>query len=240
VTNLSCTTETNNKLLFIGPNSGTVTESVIAITDNLVITDLNVSLNIEHTYNEDLEVKLIGPDGTTEVVLFEAIGGSGDNFTNTVLDDTADSPITSGSAPFTGTFSPQGSLSDFNGLMSSGLWTLSITDTADSDGGQILDWSLQICYDATLSLVKNNLDGIFKVLNKGSNQYEVNLTSNILFEDLNLNVYNLLGQKLLWKTLKNDAGVYSYNLDMSYASSGIYLIRLGNIKNSVTKRIIVE
>jgi subtilisin-like proprotein convertase family protein len=240
VTNLSCTTETNNKLLFIGPNSGTVTESVIAITDNLVITDLNVSLNIEHTYNEDLEVKLIGPDGTTEVVLFEAIGGSGDNFTNTVLDDTAASPITSGSAPFTGTFSPQGSLSDFNGLMSSGLWTLSITDTADSDGGQILDWSLQICYDATLSLVKNNLDGIFKVLNKGSNQYEVNLTSNILFEDLNLNVYNLLGQKLLWKTLKNDAGVYSYNLDMSYASSGIYLIRLGNIKNSVTKRIIVE
>ena len=43
---------------------------------------------------------------------------AGDNFTSTVLDDNASEAINTGSAPFTGSFSPQGSLNDFQGFMS--------------------------------------------------------------------------------------------------------------------------
>ncbi len=240
ILNLACNTETNSTSMPVGPNAGTVTESIIAIANDIVITDVNVTLNIDHTWAADLEVKLIAPDGVTEVILFEDVGGSGNNFTNTVLDDNATEAINTGSAPFTGTFSPQGSLSDFNGLMSAGDWTLSITDDANVDGGTLLSWSIQVCSEVPLSVADNELEGIFKLLNKGNNQYEINLTSTTLLEDLDFNVYNMRGQTLLWRTVKNESGVYSYNLDMSYASAGIYLLRLGNNKNATTKRIVVE
>ena len=45
---------------------------------------ISVCLNISHTYDSDLNVFLIAPDGTT-VNLFTGIGGGGDNFTNTCL-----------------------------------------------------------------------------------------------------------------------------------------------------------
>jgi subtilisin-like proprotein convertase family protein len=240
ILNSACNSLINETEQDIGPDANTITTSIITFTEDVVISDLNITLNLEHTWDADLDVKLIAPDGTTEVILFTDIGASGDNFTNTLLDDDASEAINTGSAPFTGSFSPQGSLNDFNGLMSAGDWTLSITDDTNADGGRLLDWSIQICSAASLSLVSNELDGVFKILNKGDNQYEVILTSTQLFEDLDLSIYTILGQKLLWKTLKNDSGVYSYSLDMSHASTGVYLVRLGNNSNATIKRIVVE
>ena len=240
ILNSACNSLINETEQDIGPDANTITTSIITFTEDVVITNLNITLNLEHTWDADLEVKLIAPDGTTEVILFEDIGSSGDNFTNTVLDDNASEAVNTGSASFTGSFSPQGLLSDFNGLMSAGDWTLSINDDTNADGGRLLDWSIQICSAASLSLATNELDGVFKILNKGDNQYEVILTNSQLFEDLDLNIYTILGQKLLWKTLKNDSGVYSYSLDMSHASTGVYLVRLGNNSNATIKRIVVE
>ena len=92
----------------------------------------------------------------------------------------------------------------------------------------------------TLSVSDNELDGEFKILNKGNNQFEVSLANTNSFEDLNLDVYNMVGQRLLWKTVKNTSGFYSHTLDMSYASKGIYLVRLRDNKSSSVKRIVVE
>ncbi|MBT3546325.1 MAG: T9SS type A sorting domain-containing protein, partial [Flavobacterium sp.] len=238
VLNSACYTRINDTGASIGPDIG-VTTSVINMDQNAVITDVNIILNIEHTWDADLEVKLIAPDAT-EIILFEDIGSNGDNFTNTILDDDASTVISDEEAPFTGSFSPVGNLSDLNGLMSGGDWTLYINDDANGDGGNLLDWSIQICTEASLSVSVNELDGEFKIFNKGNNQFEVSLTNTSSFEDLNLDVYNMVGQRLLWKTLKNTSGFYSHSIDMSYASKGIYLVRLGGNKSSTVKRIVVE
>ncbi|WP_196892358.1 thrombospondin type 3 repeat-containing protein [Aureivirga marina] len=128
--------------------SSTVSETVIStltVDENMTITDVNVNINITHTYVEDLDIKLIAPDGT-EIILTEDNGGSGDNYSNTVFDDDATTPITAGTAPFTGTYSPQGSLATFNGLNANGEWKLSVFDDFGSeDGGEIVSWSLDIC-----------------------------------------------------------------------------------------------
>jgi subtilisin-like proprotein convertase family protein len=225
----------------VGPNNGDVTNSIITIADDVNIEDVNVTINIDHTYVGDLDISLIGPDGTTEVVLVDRVGSNGDNFTNTTFDDAAATSINSASAPFTGTFSPDGSLADFNGMQSAGDWTLQITDNANLDGGTLLNWSIQICTDpATLTVDQEELAGDLRILNKGNNQFEIILTSDVLTEDLDLNIYSIIGQKLLWKTMKNEGGMYTYNLDMSYAASGIYLIRLGNNNSGTTQRILVE
>jgi subtilisin-like proprotein convertase family protein/subtilisin family serine protease len=107
------------------------------------ITDVNVRLNITHTWDSDLDVFLIAPDGT-RVELFTDVGGSGENFTDTVLDDQAAASITSGDAPFTGTFRPEGLLSDFNGTNPNGTWTLEITDDFAGDFGTLNSWAIVI------------------------------------------------------------------------------------------------
>jgi subtilisin-like proprotein convertase family protein len=241
IVNSACNSYTNDTDMTVGPNAGTVTTSVINITEDVVITDVNVTLNIEHTWDADLDVFLIAPDGTTRVELFTDVGGiAGMDFTNTVLDDDASTLITDGSAPFTGSFRPEGSLADFNGLSSMGDWTLEITDDANQDGGTLLDWTIQVCASPALSIDDETLNGEFKIRNLGNDQFEIVLTSDTLLEDLDLNVFNMLGQNLKWQTLKNEGGEYKYTLNMSYAASGIYLIRLGNTSSGVTKRIVVE
>src|SRR5262249_54360031 len=61
------------------------TNSTIAVSGvavGLTVTDVNVNLTLTHTFDSDLQISLIGPDGTT-VVLSQNEGGGGHNFTNT-------------------------------------------------------------------------------------------------------------------------------------------------------------
>ena len=117
--------------------------STIEITDGGTIADLDVSLDITHTWDADLNLFLTSPAGTT-VELFTDVGGSGDNFTGTIIDDEAETLITAGSAPFTGRFSPEGFLGDFDTESITGTWTLEIFDDANGDQGTLNAWSLWI------------------------------------------------------------------------------------------------
>src|SRR5262249_6709739 len=59
----------------------------------------------------------------------------------------ATTPITSATAPFVGTFTPQGSLSIFNGMygtQANGLWTLHVIDDVAGNTGQVVNWALMI------------------------------------------------------------------------------------------------
>jgi subtilisin-like proprotein convertase family protein len=241
LSNFACREETISPDAPIGPDDGTVTESVITITDDFIVANVNVTVNIEHTWVEDLLIKLIAPDATTEVILVDRQGGDGNNFTNTVFDDDAPNSINSGSAPFTGTFSPQGSLADFNGLRSAGDWTLHILDQADDDGGNLLNWSLRLCSNESLTLDDVLAEPGITIIYKENNQFFIGLPTLDIRGNLDLYIYNVKGQILLWQTLYNRHGTgYEYNLDMSYASAGIYFVKITNGNASNIKRIIVR
>ena len=62
--------------------------SIITVVDDLPITDVNVTIDIDHTWDEDLVITLISPSGTS-VVLSESNGGADDNYSNTVFDQEA-------------------------------------------------------------------------------------------------------------------------------------------------------
>lgn len=109
-----------------------------------VINDVNVNVNITHPYDTDLHVYLTSPSGT-RVELFTKVGASGDNFVNTVLDDEASSLISSGAAPFTGSYRPESSLSAVDGQNPNGVWTLEISDDYSFDpAGHLNSWGLEI------------------------------------------------------------------------------------------------
>ncbi len=123
------------------------TTSTIAVPDPGVLGDVNVTINLTHTWDSDLDIFLIGPNGT-RVELTTDNGSSSDNYTNTVFDDQAATSITAGTAPFTGTFKPEGSLATLNGIPAIGAWTLEITDDTGGDSGNLLGWSLQLTIPA--------------------------------------------------------------------------------------------
>ena len=238
----SCVSETNVVPQVVGPNKDDITKSDIYINTDMPINDVNVTVNIEHTWANDLDVKLIGPNWRTEVVLFNDVGGGEDNFINTAFDDDANTGIENGAAPFTGTFKPQGRLRKFidAGLSSKGNWRLYIEDDQDGDGGNLISWFIELCNKKTLFIEENNLEGDFKILNDGNNQFEITLSTTALSEDLDLYIYDALGQSLLWDRIRNENGTYRYDLNMSYASPGVYIIRLGDNSVFATKRIIVK
>lgn len=103
----------------------------------------SVCLDIIHSWDADLEVSLIAPDGTS-VLLFTGVGWDGDNFTNTCFRSDAATSIVSSWAPFTGDFKPMGSLGKVNnGQDPNGVWLLHIYDTyAWVDWGILNSWNI--------------------------------------------------------------------------------------------------
>jgi subtilisin-like proprotein convertase family protein len=97
---------------------------------------------ITHTYDGDLTITLIAPDGRS-VLLVSGRGGDGDNFVNTVFDDNATSTIRSTTtAPFTGSFRPAESLSTLDGSPLAGTWTLKVVDGGLGDTGTVDAWGI--------------------------------------------------------------------------------------------------
>src|SRR5688572_3075419 len=64
----------------------------------------SVLLNFTHTFDGDLDLFLVAPNGQT-IELSTDNGGGGDNFTNTNFVDGSPN-ITTGVSPFTGNFAP--------------------------------------------------------------------------------------------------------------------------------------
>ncbi len=154
---------TNNAAVSIdsGPPN-TLTSQLIV--DNILspVSNLVVSLDIDHTFDADLTATLIAPDGT-RAVLFSSVGGVADNFTGTVLDDSAATSITAGSAPFTGSFRPQASITPLAAAAANGTWTLEIADGSTKDGGSLRNWSLSFLETPTATsqiLVKDVSEGV--------------------------------------------------------------------------------
>lgn len=99
-------------------------------------------LNINHTWNSDLNAWLVSPDGTLSN-LFSGIGGDSDNFTNTCFSQSATTSIVSGVAPYTGTYKPQETIGNVNNNQNgNGVWKLRILDTYPQDEGTLINWSI--------------------------------------------------------------------------------------------------
>jgi subtilisin-like proprotein convertase family protein len=106
-----------------------------------IIEDLNVMINIRHGWVGELDAYLIAPDGT-RIELFTAVGGSSDDFQNTIFDSSAPQSIADGTGPFTGYFRPEGNLDNLIGKEIHGTWTLEITDNGWNSVGTLESWSI--------------------------------------------------------------------------------------------------
>ena len=143
----------------IPDNNVTGVSSTIAISGNKIIRDVNVTVNILHEWVGDLDLTLISPSGR-QVMLSANNGDDGTGYINTVFDDSALNSISEGSAPYTGTFRPEGNLSNFYDEESFGNWILKVVDSGPDDIGTINSWSLEICGVPIANVNDDDNDGV--------------------------------------------------------------------------------
>lgn len=123
----------------------------IVIGQNIRVTDLDVRFDITHTYDSDLRITLESPNGTVRT-LVNRRGGSGNNFTGTILDDEATTGIANGSVPFSGSFRPEQALTAFDNVTALGTWYFVVQDVAAIDEGTVNSLSLIVSGSPILSL----------------------------------------------------------------------------------------
>ncbi len=130
------------------PDDGTEIAFDITVNGLPVVVDTTfgieqICFSMTHTWDDDMEIKLKSPDGTI-VSLFSHVGGDGDDFTNTCLNMTAPVTLSSGAAPFTGTYKAQGDMGGFNnGQNPNGVWQLILHDTYPfADQGFFIGWNI--------------------------------------------------------------------------------------------------
>jgi len=135
----------------IGPNGGTVTnqEIILDVPANAVVTDVNITVDLVHTWVGDLTAELISPSGTT-VLLLNQLCGSVNDWDHVTFDDEAGIAVPTACNPLppalAGAVIPQGALSAIDGQSAVGPWTLRITDQVGGDGGVLNEVTLNVDY----------------------------------------------------------------------------------------------
>jgi Ca2+-binding RTX toxin-like protein len=133
------------------------------------VTDVDVTLNnVTHTFADDIDALLVGPQGQKVILMSDAGDGNTAGITDTTLtfDDSAAASIPDDAPPAPGAYKPTDivepgeendtftppapagpystQLAAFNGTNPNGTWSLYVFDDATLDSGDIEGWSLRI------------------------------------------------------------------------------------------------
>lgn len=110
--------------------------STINVTDQYCVGDVDLPIDITHTFKGDLVVEIKNPAGTV-VRLHNRTGGGTDDLIGTYDDEGALLP------------DGPGSLAAFDGQPVQGVWTLTVSDQAGGDVGTLNAWTLKIASGAS-------------------------------------------------------------------------------------------
>jgi len=218
---------------------------MVNIANTFDVVDVNVRIDtVLHTWDSDLTFNL--RRGAANVNFISAVGGSGDNFIGTVLNDSATTPISSGTAPFTGTFQPSSPLSALNGQTLNGSWVLGIDDAVSGDSGVLKAWCIQVTYRTLVGGIGTiEIPNYYSLSQNYPNPF--NPTTSIKFSvpkavNVSLKIFDVLGREVA--TLVNEVkqpGFHTADFNASNMASGIYFYRIDAGEfTSVKKMMLVK
>jgi subtilisin-like proprotein convertase family protein len=213
-------------------------QSIITVSDaeSVLIGDLNISIDLTHTWVSDLTISLTSPSGT-EVILMNGSCDDSDDI-DVVFDDGGLTFECSVFAPpaVTGTLKPLNPLSSFISENSAGDWILTVLDVFDADGGSLNDFSIEFCATSSLlSVAENELERFEIFPNPASDYFEFSLQGQN--DTLQINVYDLNGRVLLAESFNSQQRkiVNTANL-----TTGIYFVELNNGTQRGVKKLIIQ
>src|SRR4030095_7440656 len=224
------------------PDLGTAKDSVqVSLGSGCLVADVDVVIDtVLHTFDSDLRMYI--SKGNLGVKIINNVGGSGDNFIGTIVDDEAPSPPPL--PPFTGRIRPFSPLTAFDGMSTAGYWKLTITDTALADSGTLKAWCVAISYNCpTGGIYTIEVPNHYMLSQNYPNPF--NPVTNIKFglpkgDKVKLAVYEILGREVA--VLVNEykpSGTYEIKFDASGYSSGVYFYKLETRDFTETKKMLL-
>ncbi|HWQ81532.1 MAG TPA: M28 family peptidase [Ignavibacteria bacterium] len=225
-------------------NDLTYTLDTIPVNQNSkFINNVKVNLTINHPNDGDLIIQLRGANSM--LTLSQNNGTGGANYINTTFDDSASTPITQGTPPFTGSYRPQNALSSFNNKPADGLWVLRVFDTKVGDVGTLINWCIIMQLKNSVSVNEQNIPVKYELLQNYPNPF--NPTTRIRFNIMDtrfveLKVYDILGKEvavLINEKLK--PGEYDAIFNGGQLAAGVYFYKLtaGNF-SEVKKMVLIK
>lgn len=217
-----------------GVNGYTV--KTINVPTSGTISDVNVSVNITHPNLQNINIAVVRPGGTTNVLFNQQCAGS-ENM-NVTFDNEA--PALTCSSPLNGSFqAPNYNLSLMNGNNRMGDWRIGIKDMVAGGAGTVNSLSLEICAQSIVlaadqfefsqfALYPNPNNGSFTVQFESASSNKINIA-----------VHDLRGRTIFNQSY-NNSGMFSQNLQLDKAQAGIYLVSITDGDKKITKRIIIE
>ncbi|MGE0278873.1 MAG: hypothetical protein AB7R40_26060, partial [Nitrospiraceae bacterium] len=146
----------------IPDNNPTGAFAELSVATAGVLSDVDISAAITHTWPGDLSVQITHVVSGTTVVLGSRLGGTGcqiDNIAATFDDQSATAIACAATPPgISGVITPQNPLSAFNGLDLNSTWRFTAVDSAGQDTGSITGF----CVNATTITAGVNPDVLFK------------------------------------------------------------------------------
>lgn len=235
----TCNQYASSPGLAITDNGDDFTETDgINVTESTTITDINIGVNITHTYIGDLLLAVLSPGGTQVNLMNPNDCGSQDNVIVEFDDEGAlfDCNNSGTNQVFQ---SLQDELSDFNGENSSGIWTIGVGDFFASDTGTLNSWYVEVCTTEILSnpeVAGISNFSIYPNPNDGRFEIRFNNSGN---EDVLIEVYDTLG-RLIQSNKYVSSGNFVQSINLGNVQSGVYLVNVSNGISKSTKRIVIN
>lgn len=214
---------------------GAVVGNTINIPDTTTITDININVNVTHTYIDDLVVAVNHPD-VTQIRLWNRDCGSENDF-NITFDDSGSSVVCA--EPTTGIFTATESLSGYNTKPLNGNWQILLLDYYNGDTGELVDWYVESCETTeTLLAVEQNDFALFTVYPNPSNgTINISLSS---IDDVQVSLYDIRGRLISSESHTNNSGTFNKELNFGTVSSGIYMLNVKSGNKTATKKLIIQ
>ena len=236
ITNV-CNSYTMNTGFGIPDNNTNFTVRSINVPTTINVSDVNLAVNLTHTYVEDLQIVLQGPmTTTTQSTVFSQSCTNNDNI-NATFDDQGTGIVC---APtITGNVTPSTPLSIFNGLNPNGNWLVAIRDIGTGDLGNVVSYTLTICSQtATLSSDSFGLENFTLYPNPNNGNFTIQFNTNS-GNEIKINVHDIRGREIFNKSYDNN-GFFNENLQLNNAQSGIYLVTIQDGSRKEVKKIVVQ
>jgi subtilisin-like proprotein convertase family protein/PKD repeat protein len=149
----------------------------------------SVEVNITHTWDSDVDMSLVSPNGTI-INLSDDNGGSGDNYgdvassctINTRFIMSAATAVTAGTAPFLGDYIPEGNLDlvNTNAENADGNWQLVVCDDLGGDVGTINFFKLNFVSSVVVPPAPAIVDSFLTVCGVGTSIPDATCPNNTL------------------------------------------------------------
>jgi len=228
------------------PQVITSTRNITGVSALATITDINVTINVQHVWAGDMELKLTSPAGTEVLLLANSKCDLGVDDIGATYDDEGIVLVCQASAPGTppavgGTIIPESALSAFDGEGLNGNWILTATDGYPSaDGGEFLNYSMEICSAEALVLgvEDEELNGFMVFPNPNNGTFTISFSSNS-GEKTFVDIYDVRGRSVFANQYEYSK-TFNKTINLNHLSSGMYIINVTTGGERMVKKLIIQ